>query len=142
MFHFISLSDFLFFTLFLIITYWLVIAVLYYRTEVVSFFKIPSQKLINTASTHANQAQEDFFDECNQCASKIKSFIRENALHGMDNQNLIRELQILVKPYSHFMGTMWQIPINHVIEFECNQHVSVTITEADIKEIWGNKLNK
>ena len=93
---------------------------------------------MNTSSTHGNKALEDFFDECNQCASKIKSFIRENALDGIDKQNLIRELQLLVKPYSHFMGTMWQIPINHCIEYECIQHISVTITEADIKEIWGN----
>jgi len=138
MFHSISWSDFLVFTFFLVITYWIAIAVLYYWTEVVSFFKKPSQKLINTASTHGNQAQEDFFDECNQCASEIKSFIRENAMHGIDKQNLILELQVLVKPYSHFMGTMWQIPINHLIEYECIQHISVTITEGNIKEIWGN----
>ncbi len=138
MFHSISWSDFLVFTFFLVITYWLVIAVLYYWVEIISFFKKPSRNSINSASIDANKEQEDLFDECNKCASQIKSFIRENAMHGIDKQNLIQELKMIIKPFIHFMGTMWQIPINHVIEYECIKHVSVAITEADIKEIWGN----
>jgi hypothetical protein len=135
MFQFISWSEFLFFTLFIIITYWLAIAGLYCWTEVVSFFKKNITKVINTASTQANQVQESFFDECNQCASKIKSFIRENPLHGIDKKILIRELKQLVKTYCHFIGTMWQMPIDHLIEYECFQHISATFTEADIKKI-------
>jgi len=136
MFPLIPWSDFLFAILLVLFTYWLVIGLIYYRNELRSILKNGFKIRIHSVSDKQDNQDEDLFSQCNDCATKLKLFIRGEAIHEKDRNILLSQMKIIIRQHPLLVSTKWQIPVNNLIKYECKQRCSVEISDEEIRTIW------
>jgi hypothetical protein len=137
MFHFISWSSFIQYTTVVLAIYWFTVYLIYYKTEIVSLIKNGRQKstIYNSQTSESNN--DHLFDECNACATQLKSIIRQNSLDNIDKGTILSEAKELLKQHPLMFQAKWQIPINNLIEYECRQHYDLIIEEKDLMSLWN-----
>src|SRR5450432_1376441 len=134
MLRFISWSVFLITLLVTMFVYWLVVLLVYYKRDLITFFKKTAK--IQPAEGQASSKDIDRYEECNDCAAIVKSVIRQIGLAKSDKNSLISDIKRSLITYSHFKGTIWQTPINNLIKYESKQSCSMTIEEKDLEIVW------
>jgi hypothetical protein len=137
MFHFISWSSFLFSITIILAIYWFTVGILYYRGEIIAFINSGHKQHLEFDSPASGSNNDQLFDECNACATQLKSIIRQISLDNIDKGAILSEAKELLKQHPLMYQAKWQIPINNLIEYECRQHCDLTIEEKDLKSLWS-----
>ena len=136
MFHLIPWSSFLIYTTAIPAIYWFTVGILYYRGEIISFIKSGTKQRLEFDSQPYKANNDKLFDECNDCATQLKSVIRNNSINTADKRTILSEAKELLKQHPLMFQAKWQIPINNLIEYECRQHCDLIIEEKDLLSLW------
>ncbi len=137
MLRFISWSNFLISVLIFLLSYWMVILLIFYKRNLVGLFRktnIQSQ----ADGSAIPPSDDDQFDRCNACASVLKSAIRSTSLDQPSKGVLLNEIRNAMLPFLDFKGTPWQYPIDNLIKHEVLQRCSMKLEEADVENIWND----
>jgi hypothetical protein len=136
MFHFISWSSFFLYITIILAIYWFTVGILYYRGEIISFINGGPKQHLKFYSNVSESNNDQLFDECNECATQLKSLIRQNSIDKADKEAILSDAKDLLKQHPQMFQAKWQIPINNLIEYECMQHCDIIIEEKDLQSIW------
>jgi hypothetical protein len=137
MFHFISWSSFILYITVILAIYWFTVCLIYYKGEIISFINGGPKQHLKFDSQISESSNDQLFDECNVCATQLKSVIRKSSIDTADKEAILSEAKELLKQHPLMFQAKWQIPINNLIEYECRQHCDLIIEEKDLKSLWN-----
>jgi hypothetical protein len=152
MFSFILWPQFFIIIAGFAITYYFLIAIIYYRTEIKTLlnakpadnFKLNHHKDSQTAPLSISESNSSTSKDLHINGTKIhelmadlKSLFISAAKTKTIKEELIMALQMLLREYSALKELQVAEDINHNIMSECQNICSITLSEAEMKMLWN-----
>lgn len=146
----ISWSSYLIFMLIVLIIYYIIICLKYYKSEIkdilsgrsnmFSKLKSGNAKIFaarNQNRLHHDQSHErDLFSVVNQLTEEINDSLKQAAANNLIKEELIYSLQQLAKKYFQIKGTPFQSFISNYVLVESANYSSIHLSEEDLNTMW------
>jgi hypothetical protein len=138
----ISWSQFLTAIIILLISYYCIIAGLYYRIEIFSLFKTnpvkPNPTDLPMEINTANEKQDLFSNEkIKLLMQELNSLLMAAVKTKTIREELIMALQMLFRDYSDLKDQPITSELNQLIKNECKNICSITLSDVELKMLWN-----
>jgi hypothetical protein len=145
----ISWASYLYAISFILVIYYIVVLILYYRNDLQKYF-LKSRESFNSPSTNRtakvekNEAQiieprinnEHKNGSIEKLLSNIKSLIKTSASRKFPREELLLSLQLELKNQSAFQDSTYRDIINNYIIEACENYYSIHLSEEEVSALW------
>ena len=121
--------------LFLLLAYYAVVAIRYYRSEIAALLK---GKMIHTKVAGHPQSEADkkpeLFKGMEKAIVALKESLPGASADGSNREEVLAILKRILRQYGYLKGTPYAIAIDHFLLRETNQ--SVRLNEEEVRGLW------
>lgn len=146
MFSKISWYSFITTITILLVIYYIAIAILYYRNDIMRLFKdgfkkpapgnSPGTSELSALSEKNSKADPTLFAQVHELMDELKNIFFEADAQHFQKEELLMALQSKLKHYSNLKTTPFQIAINNHISQSASSICNTTFEESDLRQLW------
>jgi hypothetical protein len=94
-----------------------------------------------SVETKANQQPEEDLSPTTELLQEFRALCQIMQEGGATQNDYIKNIKTALSRYGHFVGTAHEGELTTVISNELNSIQQISVTEADIKQLWPHELN-
>ena len=146
----ISWASYLYAISIILVIYYVVVLILYFRNDLLDYF-VASKARLNRSSTPQNTEvhnsgtqksepnfkTEDEKDSIQELFSNIQSIVKTAASRNFPKEELLLSLQLRLKHQDGLNDSTLRGIINNNIIEACEHHCSIHLTEEEINALWN-----
>ena len=136
MFRFISWGQYFTTMLILVIIYWLVIAALYFKGDLMQLFKRKKSTDGNGISSADEKIAGDVFTRVSELKLSLQQVFTQGAEKHWIKEELLMALRSAVQQSLELKGTAFQVAINNYIDIESKSQCRLELTNIEIQQLW------
>lgn len=156
MFTNISWTTYLIFVVILLAAWYLVIGLRFYSSELQVFLsgkRKTASQIANKASRLIQQDDEvvenqkefidlskdqtdDLFEKVETLSAKLKDAVSDASTKKYNKEEFSFLLQLTLKEYPELKGSVFQVPINNLIESECEKQGFIRLSAVELEMLW------
>jgi hypothetical protein len=134
MFKSVSWSSFITTLVVLLAIYYIVIAVLYFRDDVMSLLKRKEKPAPSSSPEPQNRGS--MFSSVHELMDELKELFFTAASRHYPEEELVMALQSTLKRYSNLKDTQFEAAINNDIQQSALSMCNISLDESDLKRVW------
>lgn len=89
-----------------------------------------------TTATLNKEQTDDLFEKVEILSAKIKDAVSDASEKGYNKEEFSFLLQLTLKEYPELKGTAFQVPINNLIESECEKQGFIRLSAVELEMLW------
>ncbi|HRN55622.1 MAG TPA: hypothetical protein PLL71_04190 [Agriterribacter sp.] len=135
----------------LMIMYYCLVLLLYFRSDMMLWAKQGFRKPIQKAHTppketiSASPAEDAhspadhnaaLFSAVHELMEELKSLFYDASQEPFQKQELLMALQLKLSEYHQLRGTPFQVAVNNHIMQQCLEQCDITVNDTELKQIW------
>jgi hypothetical protein len=128
----ISWHSFITFVVIAVITYYIIVGILYFRTDVMRLLKDGIKRNKQPAPSIGSTSNTELFSSVHELMEELKGLFAQ----GYPKEELITALTSKLKAYTHLKNTNLEKAVDDHIIQSANSVCNVDIDDNDIKRIW------
>ena len=84
----------------------------------------------------SKEETDDLFEKVETLSAKLKDAVSDASTKKYNKEEFSFLLQLILKEYPELKGSVFQVPINNLIESECEQQGLIGLSAVELEMLW------